>query len=101
MTTFSDMLKIEKTVGTAKTKIHQYMMKEVPPSRGGNQKFMAADTSSSRFPKRGGYSKRGRGGSGGSESLQSQIHQEINRQLNVSDGPYHKEAKRGKGGKKR
>ncbi|KAE9550914.1 hypothetical protein FO519_005876 [Halicephalobus sp. NKZ332] len=96
-----DLLRIQKSQTSNKTEIHQYTLDEAPPSRGGTQKLYSCMTSG--FSSRGRNFRRGRGRGGHpgpKNSLQQQIHEEINRQLSFDDnsqGPYHGNAKRGRG----
>uniref|UniRef100_A0A914Y9D7 Uncharacterized protein n=1 Tax=Panagrolaimus superbus TaxID=310955 RepID=A0A914Y9D7_9BILA len=107
-----NLLNIEKVKGNARARIKQYTLEEAPPTRGASHRLQissgAADPSSA---SRGRNAYRGRGGGGRghrghgrgnfrqhyskreNEGLQSQVCDEIERQLAASEGPKRKRNK--------
>lgn len=104
-------MNIERVKGTARTRMTKYTLDEAPPTREGTQRLqLASGAAAEAAASRGGRNTfhRGRGGGGGRhqrgrgnfsqkyskrDNLQSQIYNEIDRQLAETDGPNKKRPK--------
>jgi hypothetical protein len=106
------LLNIEKVKGNALARIKQYTMEHAPPTRGASHRLQISSgvadplsASRGRNAHRGFYGGRGRRGGHGrgnfkqhytkreNESLQSQVYDEIDRQLAATEGPKRKRNK--------